>query len=120
MSYNPNQPMVPAGKGTGGQRTSDGSGAASAARQSAGLKAGELKPKGQGTLGERAARAYKHGAWVDSPKGKVEIKPGAEEMSFLAVYPDGKTTYKFRSMADLFRRWGLKKSDIHLNDEEER
>jgi hypothetical protein len=32
MSYNPNQPMVPAGKSGGGQWTSDGSGAADAAR----------------------------------------------------------------------------------------
>jgi hypothetical protein len=37
MTYNPNQPRVPAGKETGGQWTSDGSGAASAAKKGAGL-----------------------------------------------------------------------------------
>lgn len=47
MSYNPNQPRVPAGKSTGGQWTSDGSGAAGSAREAAGLsKYGIKMPDG--------------------------------------------------------------------------
>ena len=42
MTYDPNQPRVPKGDPRGGQWTSDGSGAGSAARDAAGLKSRQL------------------------------------------------------------------------------